>query len=426
LEARVLRAENLETGKDLGMVSVPEAAAVRLQLANILESPHFRNSKRSRALLGFVVEGALDGRHDLMKERTIGVTVFGREADYDTAQDAIVRNAAVEVRKRLAQYYVDPEHAAELRIDLPLGSYVPVFTADPSPAAAPAPPLAQPRLRLLWPMLAATLLIAGGTIFWSQRRTAASELDAFWAPLLRSEEVIQICVGQPNKLYRFVGPRRPELDQLILARTGPAAAETANHSRLLIAPAELTWAANDYLYMRDAFSAARIAAWVQSKGSRYQMVSVSSATYSQLRRSPLVAIGAFDNPWAIRITSSLRFVFGHKTIDGAVYNCVIDRRNPDATNWMVAQAVGTGTPQDYAIVTRVFDSTTERTVVAVAGIENYGTLSAGEFVTTPEYLGRTLQTAAADWRQKNLQIVLGTKIIEGTPGPPKVLATYSW
>ena len=77
------------------------------QLAKILESAHFRNSKRSVSLLRFVVEAALAGDHNSLKERCIGAAVFGRETAYDTAQDPIVRNAAIEVRKRLAQYYMD-------------------------------------------------------------------------------------------------------------------------------------------------------------------------------------------------------------------------------------------------------------------------------------------------------------------------------
>ena len=62
-----------------------------------------------------------------------GRAAFAR-GDYCTLEEAKaladVRNAAIEVRKRLAQYYLDPEHAGELRIDLPIGSYMPSFTAE--------------------------------------------------------------------------------------------------------------------------------------------------------------------------------------------------------------------------------------------------------------------------------------------------------
>jgi hypothetical protein len=419
-----VRSENAEAVGDAGVAAAPDAVKIRSQLANLLGSGHFRNSKRSQSLLRFVVEASVDGRQDELKERTIGVSVFGREASYDTAQDAIVRNAAIEVRKRLAQYYLEPEHRGELRIDLPLGAYCPTFApeteASPAPpprvvSAAPSPQVNHRKLILLLAILAVAGIAAAA--FLTTGRTAASELDAFWQPLFRNHQVIQVSVGQPGKLYRFTGTRSAELDRMIQSHATP---ETP------ILPAEMEWAAPDFLYMRDAFAAARIAAWIQSKSGRYQLLSVSRTTYTQLRRNPVVAIGAFDNPWGLRVTSDLRFVFDHKTIDGVVYNCVTDRRNPNATGWMVARSVGTRTNQDYAIVTRVFDPSTEHTVVSVAGIESYGTLAAGEFVTEPQYLGEALLHASKDWRRKNVQIVLGTKIIEGTPGPPMVLATHYW
>ena len=92
-------------GKELDSgVATLDSDAIRTQLDRLLYSSQFRNSKRCQSLLKYVVEETIDGRQDLLKERTIGVTVFGREPAYDTNQDAIVRNAAVEVRKRLAQY----------------------------------------------------------------------------------------------------------------------------------------------------------------------------------------------------------------------------------------------------------------------------------------------------------------------------------
>jgi hypothetical protein len=65
-------------------------------------------------------------------------------------------------------------------------------------------------------------------------------------------------------------------------------------------------------------------------------------------------------------------------------------------------------------------------VISAAGIETFGTLAASEFVTEPAYLGAALRAADRNWRRKNVQFVLGTKIIDGTPGPPRVLATHFW
>ena len=104
---------------------------IYVQLERMLESPLFRNSKRYPALLRYLVEQSLEGNRDLLKERLLGVTVFHRPADYDTSEDTVVRLTAGEVRKRIAQYYHQPEHSGELRIDLRPGSYVPVFNRAP-------------------------------------------------------------------------------------------------------------------------------------------------------------------------------------------------------------------------------------------------------------------------------------------------------
>src|SRR6201747_29437 len=97
------------------------------QLERIVRSKHFRNSKRYPTFLRFVVEQTLAGKTEALKERTLGVDVFARPNHYDTNDDPIVRVTAGEIRKRIAQYYQEPGREEELRIDLPLGSYVPHF-----------------------------------------------------------------------------------------------------------------------------------------------------------------------------------------------------------------------------------------------------------------------------------------------------------
>jgi len=420
---RIVRTPNADAGHVTGALS-HDHAAVHSQLAKILGSLHFRNSKRSQALLRFVVEAALGGDQDSLKERCIGAAVFGRETAYDTAQDPIVRNAAIEVRKRLAQYYLEPEHAAELRIELPIGSYMPAFTVE-APVAEPQKPGAAGRGHALkWAFAAATLTLLGATaaFLWGARRTPASELETFWEPLFRDRKTIQICIGQPTRLYRFVGPRSEELNRLL---GGPASPDRST-ANLSIAADELAWVAPEYLFSRDAISAFSVASWIQSKGRAYQLMSVSQTNYSRLRHLPLVTIGAFNNPWSLRVTAELRFEFDRRTVGGITYHYVNDRRNPNAANWRVAQPAGGAMTEDYAIVTRVFDPATEKTVISAAGVETYGTLAASEFITEPEYLGVALQAAPRDWRHKNVQFVLGTRIIDGTPGPPRVLATHFW
>src|ERR1700736_4317538 len=118
-----------------------QRAAIQAQLERILANPLFKNSKRYPTLLRYVVERTLDGHPGELKERTLGIEVFGREPDYDTNLDPVVRTTAAEIRKRLAQYYQDPSHEGQLRIDLPLGSYAPEFRLLVEKPALVPPPL---------------------------------------------------------------------------------------------------------------------------------------------------------------------------------------------------------------------------------------------------------------------------------------------
>src|SRR6476619_314768 len=313
------RASNAESGHAEG-VSALDHAAVHAQLARLLESPHFRNSKRSQSLLRFVLQAALAGDQNSLKERCIGAAVFGREPAYDTAQDPIVRNAAIEVRKRLAQYYLEPEHAAELRIELPSGSYMPAFPAE---SAATEPAVPWPKAHgspLRWIAAAALTVIAAAALFlWGTRRTPASDLEAFWEPLFRDGSPIQVSIGQPTRLYRFTGPRMEELNRLF----GGGESDGVKGTRPPIAPDEVVWVVPESLKQQDALAAFKVAAWVQSKGHASRLASVAQTNYSQLRHAPLVAIGAFNNAWSIRVTAELRFVFENRVIDGNGRPCIV-------------------------------------------------------------------------------------------------------
>ena len=117
-----------------------ERELIRKQLNRMLETHHFKNSKRYPMLLRFIVEETLEGRGEFLKERLIGVRVYERPADYDTAADPIVRVTIAEIRKRIAQYYHDEEHDAEIRIELLPGRYAPEFRTprhEARDAAAP-------------------------------------------------------------------------------------------------------------------------------------------------------------------------------------------------------------------------------------------------------------------------------------------------
>ena len=212
-----------------GGPEVPREEALA-QLDRIVDSPQFRSSKRCSQFLRHVVQHAIDNEVDCLKERTLGVAVFDRDPHYDTNQDPIVRTTAGEVRKRLAQYYLGPAHENELRISLPTGAYLPEVHSVPGRPetrsmrsrdqdcerqSTSREPNRQPMVdcRCRRPAL------------WRRWRLAISllsrktELDQFWAPLLKAQGPIVMCVGQPQA-YNFVGETQRALDDWFASGTG--------------------------------------------------------------------------------------------------------------------------------------------------------------------------------------------------------------
>jgi TolB-like protein/Flp pilus assembly protein TadD len=113
-----------------------QKSLVRRHLQEVISSHAFAGSKRTQDFLHLIVDHALDGDIDRLRERMIGAEMFGRPVGYDTGNDSVVRVKATEVRKKLAEYYLETNGNHSVRIELPRGSYVPRFifeTTQPTP-----------------------------------------------------------------------------------------------------------------------------------------------------------------------------------------------------------------------------------------------------------------------------------------------------
>jgi hypothetical protein len=86
----------------------------------------------------------------------------------------------------------------------------------------------------------------------------------------------------------------------------------------------------------------------------------------------------------------------------------------------------TGTYKDYAIVARVIDPNTDQFVVVAAGIGRGGTVAAGEFLVDAHRMEDLLKQVPTNWKQKNMEIVLETQVIQGRSGPPRIDAVHVW
>jgi hypothetical protein len=411
----------LEDKRDAGTFTDEEKLAATVQLERLLANPHFSHSRRFPSFLRFIVSETLSGRTDMLKERTLGVEVFGKHPDYDTANDPIVRVTAAEIRKRIAQYYQDPAHEHELRLSLPPGSYVPKF--DPphnrleeprsillDGAAEIAPSgivlsgdAQQPAARPAWmiPVLTAVILLLialGGWMWWQSSR--ASALTEFWGPVTNSPDPVLFCIADQTEY------------------TAIALRDAQDPTKQQVLHDNLTAVVID-----DLYAVVKVATYMEQNHKRFTLRGEGSTTLTDLRNGPTVFIGAYDNEWTLRLLKPLRFHFVNDP--SMTHFGIVDSTSKTPTTWVVdrTQQIATNNYRDYAIVARFTDSTTGKLAVIVAGVGRGGTIAAGELLTDPAQLAPVLR-AAGD--KRNIELVLSTPIIGGEPGPPRVEASYAW
>lgn len=416
-----------------GNWSDAQRAAVHQEVHRVLDHPSFKNSKRCVALLGCLVDRALDGDREGVKERTLGIEAFGRDPVYDTNTDPIVRRTANEIRKRLAQCYEGPDRDRAVKIHLARGSYLLEFefaTANDPPAlhaessermpqsfalrqpgsANPAP--ATRRNRRYWIAgIAATALIVAVCLVSIQSEFFRSPEYKIWKPLLGSGDWVLVCLS--------------DADSQMASSTGTGGSQAIN--TLVASPQAPPAPGAQQVPLSIPFMDAHVGHAISTRllgFNRQTRLEASSAlTLQDFRQRPAVLIGGSNNPWALILLSKLRYSI---RVDPVTQDKWIqDAENLSNRNWKIDGTLKnySDVPNDYAVVTRVFDSQTEQWVITLSGLEAYGTEAAGELVADPAFAGYIPSSLKSSG---NFQIVLKTSVVRGNTGPIQILAVHTW
>jgi len=430
MKARVGSSGLSSSHKEVATTGKAQRAAILGELEKILNSHGFRASKRSQQFLSYIVNQTLEGHAELLKERSIGVELFHRPASYSTGDDGVVRVQAGEVRRRLEEYYREQGDSSPIRIELPLGTYAPEFHWSSS---APSPELKPPglaprtgRWRLAKGVALALGLVLASAVIVDVRhaKQQTSTLDQFWSPVFATAQPILICVAKPVvyrpslDLYRRYSKTHPSEFQTEVDRYDRA---LPLDPKQMLAWGDMAEFPEFGVAMGDAYVAAQLSALFARINKPSQVRIGSHYSFADLRNSPAVLVGAFNNRWTLQMTSSLRFVFAEE--GGRLW--IEDRSSPGKV-WSYGLGPNGKITEDYGVVTRLLDSKTGQVLIAAAGIGEHGTQGAGDLISGPEYLREALRTAPPDWQKKNLQAVVQTSVIENVAGPPRVVATYFW
>jgi len=252
-----------------------------------------------------------------------------------------------------------------------------------------------------------------------------SAIEQFWKPAFATPQAVLICLTSPV-VYR---PTDAMYKKYALTHPGTFQTELDKTTNVLPLDPQQTilwsdlWSISRFGVVRggDASAAVAVSALLGKIGKPSELRVGMHYSFADLRNSPAVVVGAFNNRWTMQLTSSLRYVFveddgrfmiREQTNGGQVWQNHFDK-NGEMTD-------------DAAIVARLLDSKTGQFTIIVAGIGERGTQAAGDFVSNPELLEQGLRSVPAGWQKKNLEVVLQTTVTDSVPGPPRVMAAYSW
>lgn len=433
----------------------PLPEEIHSALQNILQSQAFRGSKRCHDFLRFVVTETLEGSPERLKERTLAIEVFGRKPDAELGVDSIVRVGAREVRKRLTQYYSADGAGDTVRIELPSGSYVPAFryhaAAPAEPQAAPSasvlPPAApstvplpspspgrelgspteRPTRRSIPPVLgwivAACFGVALLTTWLVQRspeRGFTREFEQFWRPALEQPDSVLIVLAHP--IVYHPSTRATHLDQEL-----HGIPSTPQQRALEVPPGQLNGSDfvpvfDQYTGLGDTIATFRLGGLFDRGKHSPRVRLASKVEFADLRESPSILIGAFTNRWALELTKGLRFRFVMTNITKPAIEDTTEHR----TLAVEGKSDDGRSAEDYILLCRLAHPQTGGFLVIGAGLTQYGTAEAGRILAQPAALTPLLQKLPPHWEQKNLELVLHTKIVGDDPTPPEPVAWHVW
>jgi hypothetical protein len=319
---------------------------IRVELDLILQSHGFRRSERHARFLQFVCETTLSGDAAQLNEYLIAHSVFGRGSDYSPGEDSVVRRQAYTLRQKLQDYYGAEGKDDSVRIELPIGRYVPTFKfQDHSPIHAPAIPFVEPAderplptvpaapatgpLPIAWStgrMVAIGIAIASLCLVtgWlagarSQRTPALDPVFArIWGPLLTGSETSVICFS--NAITAGIRQTEEPFPENILTRgillTEHEAERIRKQFHLPLGGYFYINPAMAHAKMGEAMGSIPLAAMFTKGGIPVRATQSRYLNWQDFRNQNLILLGHDEaNQWLDPILSKLPFRQARTTAD---------------------------------------------------------------------------------------------------------------
>jgi len=407
----------------------------------IVSSAPFQKSTRLRELLQYIAEQTLHGNAHELTEQHIGNALFHKPSDYSPLEDSSVRVHVRQLRLKLHEYFNEEGRNEPVILEIPKGSYAPVFRAVHKAGAAP-PAMESQLIPLLtwrhgailpWVLCGILTILCAVLTYRLVNHRAASAAQV--APALswpfsqifdvRHQTIIvvadsnygmsRILASQPGSLDQYL--RREFLQGAEMSKVGGANSRLSEY----ISNSTLT----SFADVADVVSLYRMAGPLQSQVLvRYPR----DLRMRDLDHNNYVFIGSpGSNPWATLLQDKLNF----REAEGVVGNSAKMFVNKNPLPGEQAQYVGlrwTGTMgEDYATISLLPNGTHDGSVLALQGLQQEGTEAAGRFLADEENRGqlmRALGVSATESLAQEIwfEALIRSRTVSGAPNTTTLVA----
>jgi hypothetical protein len=390
---------------------------IRQAVELILNSRHFSHAPMKRKFVQTICDYHLNNRAAELSEYLIGREVYERNERYSPSEDPVVRVAAHDVRKRLEQYYQNEGKEDPVRLEIPLGSYEPVFkqnlkNAEPAPSPASmeagsqtSPPLvsiqpqeakthdkAERRRSLLWAggiLACCVLLIAASrflpTVFLqlSEKLTSnARPQSAVWDPFLTSPNSTILVLSNPP-VFSAINKSDPEVLRKNAMPLAPKQADellklTREKGPVPAGSYQIHLSAVGYTGVGEAIGVHKITDFFRIHGLGVNLKQSRTLSAEDLKDHNFVLLGSpMSNDWSGKLPVKEDFHFTQNATlanrsprpgEQAEYGTRFDERSGNIL-------------EDYALVTVKPTTQHNGLMMILGGIRDVGTGAAAEYVT---------------------------------------------
>jgi hypothetical protein len=406
-------------------------------IERILVTGPFHKSGRLRELLPYLAERAIHGHSHELTEHNIGIAVFSKPVDYSPVDDSSVRVHARQLRLKLHEYFDGEGRAESMIVEIPKGSYTPVFRAVREPVREPAialPILApvQPAVKtrawgstLPW-MLAAIFAIACAVLLILQLRPVA-RMEVPWplSEIFDGTTQTHIVTADVNYgMLRIVSQKggsleqylRPDLQQSL---TPPGLSQREARIMNYISSSNLTSYA-------DVVVATTLLNLIPGRRDYVTVRSARDLRLRDLEEGNYIFVGSpGSNPWVTLYQSRLNFTESEGVVGESMKYFVNEHpRSGEQKNYQGLEFTGSA-GEDYATISLLPTYSGRGNVLILQGLQQEGTEAAGKFLadkTSGEKIKKALGLSGSTTAPVHFEILIRTRAVAGAPNATSIVA----